>query len=224
MNTDILREELLRTFVKNPHEMLYAGDLYVNEDGSTSDKRTKDSIIKVSCLNKDLPFNIASFVKDIGFNNTGVIGTLEHGNLYSVSNVRDDGEVLIGCFSAGVKKNKFYVAHIVVIDLYSGVYLGIAGYLDMLYKQLSALESTIEIGIFADSDVALCEKECEYDLRTVIHSFLGMKGVSGGSGYISGNSFVLYLGTKGKNVKNEDLEVSRTYFSVAYELLDKEGK
>lgn len=68
------------------------------------------------------------------------------------------------------------------------------------------------------------KKKCEYDLRTVIHSFLGMKGVSGGPGYISDNSFVLYLGTKGKNVKNEDLEVSRTYFSVAYELLDKEGK
>ena len=224
MNTNILREELLRTFADSPHEMLYSNDLYVNEDSSTSDKRTKDSIIKVSCLNKDLPFNVASFVKDNGFNNKDVIGTLEHGNLYSVSNISEDRDCLIGYFTAGVVKNKFYIAHIVIIDLYSGVYLGIAGYLDMLYKQLSALESTIEIGIFAEPDIAMCEKECEYDLRTVVHSFLGMRGVSGGSGYLSGNAFVLYLGTKGKNVKNENLEVSKTYFSVAYELLDKEGK
>lgn len=89
MNTDILREELMRTFSDNPHEMLYDGDLYVNKD-STSNKRTKDSIIKVSCLNKDLPFNVSSFAKDIGFNNKAVIETLEHGNLYSVENVIDD--------------------------------------------------------------------------------------------------------------------------------------
>ena len=66
MNTDILREELLKTFADNPHEMLYAKDLYVNND-STSNKRTKDSIIKVSCLSKDLPSNISSFVRDNGF-------------------------------------------------------------------------------------------------------------------------------------------------------------
>lgn len=223
MNTDILREELLKTFADNPHEMLYSGDLYVNKD-STSNKRTKDSMIKVSCLSKDLPFNVSSFAKDIGFNNKAVIETLEHGNLYSVEHVRENEEVLIGYFAAGVVRNKFYIAHIVILNHYSGVYLGIAGYLDMLYKQLSALESTIEVGIFVEPDIDICEHECEYDLRTVVHSFLGVRGISGGSVYLSDNAFVLYLGTNGGKVKNEDLEVSRSYFSVAYELLNKEGK
>lgn len=40
MNTDILREELLRTFADNPHEMLYSGDLYFNKYG-TSNKKLK---------------------------------------------------------------------------------------------------------------------------------------------------------------------------------------
>lgn len=96
MNTDILREELLRTFADNPHEMLYSGDLYVNKYG-TSKKRTKDSIIKVSCC-KDLPSNVSSFAKDRGFNNKSVIETLEHGNLYSAENVIGDEEILIGYF------------------------------------------------------------------------------------------------------------------------------
>lgn len=52
----------------------------------------------------------------------------------------------------------------------------------------------------------------------------GVRGISGGSVYLSDNAFVLYLGTNGGKVKNEDLEVSRSYFSVAYELLNKEGK
>lgn len=223
MNTDILREELLRTFADNPHEMLYAGDLYVNKYG-TSKKRTKDSIIKVSCLSKDLPFNVSSFAKDKGFNNKAVIETLEHGNLYSVENVIGDKEDLIGYFTAGVLKNKFYIADIVIIDHYTGVYMGIAGYLDMLYKQLSALVSTIEIGIFAEPAIDVCEQECEFDLRTVVRTFLGVRGISGGSAHLSDNSFVLYLGIKGGKVTTEDLEVSRSYFSVAYELLDKEGK
>ena len=223
MNTDILREELLRTFADNPHEMLYAGDLYVSND-STSNKRTKDSIIKVSCLSKDLPFNVSSFAKDKGFNNKAVIESLEHGNLYSVENVIDDKEDLIGYFTAGVLKNKFYIADIVIIDHYTGVYMGIAGYLDMLYKQLSALVSTIEIGIFAEPAIDVCEQECEFDLRTVVRTFLGVRGISGGSVHLSDNSFVLYLGIKGGKVTTEDLEVSRSYFSVAYELLDKDGK
>lgn len=223
MDTDILREELLRTFADNPHEMLYAGDLYVSND-STSNKRTKDSIIKVSCLSKDLPFNVSSFAKDKGFNNKAVIESLEHGNLYSVENVIDDKEDLIGYFTAGVLKNKFYIADIVIIDHYTGVYMGIAGYLDMLYKQLSALVSTIEIGIFAEPAIDVCEQECEFDLRTVVRTFLGVRGISGGSVNLSDNSFVLYLGIKGGKVTTEDLEVSRSYFSVAYELLDKDGK
>lgn len=223
MNTDILREELLRTFADNPHEMLYSGDLYVNKYG-TSNKRTKDSIIKVSCLSKDLPFNFSSFAKDRGFNNKAVIETLEHGNLYSVENVIDGKEALIGYFSAGVAKNKFYISHIVIVDHYAGVYFGIAGYLDMLYKQLSALESTIEVGIFVKPYIDICEQECDFDLRTVVHTFLGVRGISGGSIPLGSNAFVLYLGTNGKKVKNEDLEVSKSYFSVAYELLDKKCK
>lgn len=223
MNTDILREELLKTFADNPHEMLYAKDLYVNND-STSNKRAKDSIIKVSCLSKDLPSDISSFVRDRGFKSKSVIESLEHGNLYSVENVTDGKEDLIGYFSAGVLKNKFYIAHIVIIDDYSGVYLGIAGYLDMLYKQLSALESAIEVGLFAEPDIDICEQECEFDLQTVVRSFLGVRGISGGSVRLSDNSFILYLGVKGGKVKSEDLEVSRSYFSVACELLDKEGK
>ena len=197
MNTDILREELLKTFADNPHEMLYSGDLYVNKD-STSNKRTKDSIIKVSCLSKDLPFNVSSFAKDIGFNNKAVIETLEHGNLYSVENVIGDEEVLIGYFSSGVVKNKFYISHIVIIDHYAGVYFGIAGYLDMLYKQLSALESAIEIGIFAEPDIDICKQECDLDLRTVVITFLGVRGISGGFIPFGSNAFVLYLGTNGK--------------------------
>ncbi len=223
MNTDILREELLKTFADNPHEMLYAGDLYVSND-STSNKRTKDSIIKVSCLSKDLPSNISSFARDRGFKNKAIVESLEHGNLYSVENVIDDKEDLIGYFTAGVLKNKFYIADIVIIDHYTGVYMGIAGYLDMLYKQLSALVSTIEIGIFAEPAIDVCEQECEFDLRTVVRTFLGVRGISGGSVHLSDNSFVLYLGIKGGKVTTEDLEVSRSYFSVAYELLDKDGK
>lgn len=223
MNTDILREELLKTFADNPHEMLYAKDLYVNKYG-TSDKRTKDSIIKVSCLSKDLPSNISSFVRDNGFKNKAVIETLKHDNLYSVENVIDEEEVLLGYFSACVAKNKFYISHIVIIDYYAGVYFGIAGYLDMLYKQLSALESIIEIGIFVEPDIDMCKQECDLGLRTVITTFLGARGISGGFIPFGSNAFVLYLGTNGKKVKNEDLEVSKSYFSVAYELLDKEGK
>ena len=51
-----------------------------------------------------------------------------------------------------------------------------------------------------------------------------MRGISGGSIPLGSNAFVLYLGTNGKKVKNEDLEVSKSYFSVAYELLDKKCK
>ena len=223
MNTDILREELLKTFADNPHEMLYAGDLYVNKYG-TSNKRTKDSIIKVSCVSKDLPSNVSSFVRDNGFKNKAVIETLKHGNLYSVENVIDGEEVSIGYFSACVLKNKFYISHIVIVDHYAGVYFGIAGYLDMLYNQLSALKSIIEIGIFVEPDIDMCKQECDLDLRTVVTTFLGVRGISGGFAHLGSNAFVLYLGTKGKKVKNEDLEVSKSYFSVAYELLDKEGK
>lgn len=94
----------------------------------------------------------------------------------------------------------------------------------MLYKQLSALESTIEIGIFAEPDIDICKQECDLDLRTVVITFLGARGISGGSVHLSDNSFVLYLGIKGGKVTTEDLEVSRSYFSVAYELLNKAGK
>lgn len=82
----------------------------------------------------------------------------------------------------------------------------------------------IEIGIFVEPDIDMCKQECDLGLRTVITTFLGARGISGGFIPFGSNAFVLYLGTNGKKVKNEDLEVSKSYFSVAYELLDKEGK
>ena len=57
-----------------------------------------------------------------------------------------------------------------------------------------------------------------------MHSFLGMKGISGGSGSFSDNAFVLYLGSEVESATSKDLEVCKTYFSVAYDLLGKEDK
>lgn len=76
---------------------------------------------------------------------------LRHGNLYRVEVELFDTRENAGYFVSFIQNGKMAIGYLIDLAGYPmGIYLGIGVYLTMLSKQLKALDSVFEVGVFGE--------------------------------------------------------------------------
>ena len=151
MNSTDFKEELKNTFKDNPYEMFYTGSSYVDIPGMVSNTHKEDSIISVEYVERgeqlnDVLDNIETVSHEVREMYENV---LRHGNLYRVEVELFGTRANAGYFVSFIQNGKMAIGYLIDLAGYPmGIHLGIGVYLTMLSKQLKALDSVFDVGVF----------------------------------------------------------------------------
>ena len=225
MNNGILKEELRKTFRNNPYEMLYIDKAYVDIPGVVSSTRKEDSIISVEYVERGEQLNdVLKNIETAGIEVRKLYeDVLRHGNMYCVKVGFFGAMSVAGYFVSFIQNGKIAIGYLIDIAGYpDGVHLGIGVYLTMLSRQLNALNSVFEVGVFGK--VFLCANDREESgVLDSIATVLNMNDVVASFGVLEGDDendfFELYLGLRDE-LSVPNLDVCRSYCEVAKELME----
>ena len=226
MSSTVLKEELKKTFKDNPYEMLYTGSSYVDIPGIVSNTHKEDSIISVEYVERGEQLNaVLDNIETVSHEAREMYeNVLRHGNLYRIEVGFFDTRTEAGYFVSFIQNGKIAIGYLIDLAGYPmGIHIGIGVYLTMLSKQLKALDSVFEVGVFGR--VFLCAKDGDIDGSVVdaMATVLNMNEVDASFGVLEGDDenefFELFLGLRDE-LSIPDLSVCRDYCSVALELME----
>lgn len=227
MNSTDFKKELKNTFKDNPYEMLYTGSSYVDILGMVSNTHKEDGIISVEYVERgeqlnDVLDNIETVNHEVREMYENV---LRHGNLYRVEVELFGTQANAGYFVSFIQNGKMAIGYLIDLAGYPmGIHLGIGVYLTMLSKQLKALDSVFEVGVFGE--VFLCAKDGDVNGSVIdaMATVLNMNGVDASFSVSEEDDenefFELFLGLRDGLSTPPDLGVCRDYCSVALELME----
>ena len=227
MNSTDFKEELKKTFKDNPYEMLYIGRSYVDMPGMVSNIHKEDSIISVEYVERGEQLNdVLDNIETVSHEASEMYeNVLRHGNLYRIEVELFGTRAIAGYFVSFIQNGKIAIGYLIDIAGYPmGVHLGIGVYLTMLSKQLNALDSVFEVGVFGE--VFLCAKDGDVNGSVIdaIATVLNMNKVDASFGVSEEDDendfFELFLGLKDGLSTLPDLSVCKDYCSVALELME----